>query len=184
MTKKQSIFAKGGNKASVVAGRNVYRDRHGNSVLYDPRTHTGYIIRAKDEAGFSVYHGRFFVALAAGVLGASILNNYIIPIVGAIVVYAVLEYRYRKNYLPSLVRIENFKPEEKRTLQKALIEAGNKPRCFLLFVLYMAFGIFFPIYELQQHAPLLFLGVSFAVTIVCFYMAYNYLQAALHIKES
>lgn len=181
---EQHIFPnKGNNKINIVAGRNVYEDKNGNPVLYDPHTHTGYIIRPKDAAGFSAYRDRFFIALATGVLAASFTSNYVLPLASGLLVYGVLEYRYRKVYLPSLPHIENFKPRQKRTLQKALTETGNPSRCFLLAALYTAFGILLPIYEFQQHASLLLLSISLLVTAICFYMAFNHLAAAMHIKR-
>lgn len=183
-SKNQSFFANGDKPASAIAGFNVYKDDKGRNVLYQKSTGTGYILQSKDRSAFTLYHNRLAMAVAVFMLLTAITNNWQMSLLVGIVLYALLEFRYRKSFLPSLSRIDNFKPAEKHTMVKALVEMNNKPRTLLLAVLYLLFGILLVIYMYQQNRDMMIIIGSYVVLAGCVYMSVNYFIAFVRMCSS
>ena len=53
---------------SPIAGHNIYLNEHNQKVLFDPITKTGYLIRETEAQKFTLYHNRWILALAIGIL--------------------------------------------------------------------------------------------------------------------
>lgn len=170
-------------KADVIAGRNVYINEKGQHILYDKATSRGYIIPESQSGSFVLYHNRIALAIAVGMLLAAFMNTWQMPLVIAVIFYALLELRYRRNWLPSLAHKEHYRPEHPYSLQEALIKGKNQPRCILLMFLYLAFGILLVVNEYQMEAGTALIIGSWAVLAVCVYMAANYLIAVLKMNS-
>ena len=104
-------------KADVIAGRNVYINEKGQHILYDKATSRGYIIPESQSGSFVLYHNRIALAIAVGMLLAAFMNTWQMPLVIAVIFYALLELRYRRNWLPSLAHKEHYRPEHPYSLQ-------------------------------------------------------------------
>jgi hypothetical protein len=166
-----------------IAGRNIYVDRKNRHILYDKRTETGYIIREKDQGKFSLFHNRISISLAAGLLVGILLEDWKFPLALGLGLFLLLEVLYRRRWLPSLPRIEHYKPDQPFRLQTALVQEGQKGRCLLLFFLYLAMGILFVINEYSMQASLPLLIAAWALLAGCLYMAVQYLRAFLTISR-
>ena len=55
-------------KSNNISGRNIYLDRQGQTVYYDPISKCGYIIDKKVEGKFFVYKNRFVLILMIMIL--------------------------------------------------------------------------------------------------------------------
>ncbi len=170
---KQSV----NNKGSAVSGHNIYQDKHGQNILYVPSSKCGYIIKEKDTSGFTLYHNRLAIVIAVVMLGLSFNADWRLMILIGVVFYALLEWRFRSNYLPSLTCITNFKPEKKRTRIQSLIEENNPLRTIALAAAYLALGILMVVNGYQIGASMWMLVCDYVVLAFCVYMFAQYLIA-------
>ena len=104
--KKQETDLKGN-----VSGWHVYKDERGRAVYYDVFSKTGYIL-ANNEDRYKQFSMRFVM----GAIGFILMLMFDMPIwlcvLAGVAVYGFLEFRFRR-FLKNLVRIENFKCNEK-----------------------------------------------------------------------
>ena len=62
--KRPSIFDDGSaQKRGAIAGRNIYIDDKGQTIMYISRTQTGYILKEKDAKNFNLYHNRIALGI-------------------------------------------------------------------------------------------------------------------------
>ena len=119
--KKPSIFDDGSQqKRGAIAGRNIYIDDKGQTIMYISRTQTGYILKEKDAKNFNLYHNRIAIGIAVAMLLMSFTNDWRISIIAGIILFAVLQYRFVKAWLPTLPQIPNFNQNRKNPLLKDL----------------------------------------------------------------
>jgi hypothetical protein len=142
-----------------------------------PSSKCGYIIKPKDENGFALYHNRIAIVIAVVMIGLSFNADWRLMILIGVVFYALLEWRYRSNYLPSLTCITNFKPEKKRTRIQCLVDDHNPLRSTSLAIAYMALGILMVINGYQIGANVWMLACDYVVLVFCVYMSLQYIIA-------
>ncbi|HQB32728.1 MAG TPA: hypothetical protein PLI19_05290 [Erysipelotrichaceae bacterium] len=159
------------NKEKIIAGKNIYKDEKGRTVLYRESEKTGYVIQEKNQQAYNLYANRYAISVIAGILAANF--NVPIPYCIAITIgiMAFLEYRYRLNFLPSLVQIKNFKPTENISTLDALVMEKDKKRNLTLVILYPLFGALIIINGLQMKASPLIMGGNILIAIFALYMA-------------
>ncbi|NCB33428.1 MAG: hypothetical protein EOM64_06045 [Erysipelotrichia bacterium] len=165
------------SRRAAVSGHNIYQDKHGQNILYVPSTKCGYVIREKDTGGFSLYHNRLPIAIAVVMLGLSFNVDWRLMLLIGIVFYALLEWRFRASFLPSLTCITNFKPEKKRSRIQSLIEESNSMRTLSLAAAYLALGILMVINGYQIGASAWMLVCDYIVLVFCVYMFAQYIYA-------
>lgn len=162
---------------STVAGRNIYQSDTGKNVLYNKKTKTGYVIREKDEKAFRLYHNRYAITVAVFMLCYGFIPNVVYTAIIAIGFAIVLEIKYRKNFLPSLPRIENFKPRNQISLVDGIANTHEKKRCVLLMVLYLALGILMVVNGYQTNHSTTLLVMDYLICGFTTYMAIIYILA-------
>lgn len=176
--KKPSIWDNPNKKDGVVVGgRNIYKNKVGQTILYDKRTGNGYIIAPKNEGMLNFYNNRFAITIAIFMLSINFLGDLKVIAIVCAIFAGVSEYKYRKKFLPSLTRIANYKPQNKVTLVDALADTNNKPRCILLTVLYLSLGILMVINGYQIESSAWMLALDYAVLAFTIYMAITYIRA-------
>lgn len=157
------------NKKSNISGRNIYQDEKGRNILYNKNTGTGYLIQAKDERSYTMYKNRYVLVLIGFILAMNFLAPPLICAGVSVVVAAILEFRYRRNYLPSLVQITNFKPYKNVTLLDQIVNSGEKNRVLISGILYILFAILLIINGIEMKLNNLMMvfnvGLSFAALI-------------------
>lgn len=176
--KKKTGMGNKSNSNDEIAGLNIYKNDKGQTVMYVKRTGTGYLLKPSDRSAYSLYHNRIAIAIAVFMILASFVNSWKMPLIVGVILYILLEFRYRK-WLQNLSRIENFKPERRHTLAEAVAQSYTKPKAILLMVLYLAFGILLVVYMFMQKSSIVMIIGSFVVLAGCLYMAYNYLHAIM-----
>ena len=111
--KKQETDLKGN-----VSGWHVYKDERGRAVYYDVFSKTGYIL-ANNEDRYKQFSMRFVM----GAIGFILMLMFNMPIwlciLAGVAVYGFLEFRFRR-FLKNLVRIENFKCNEKMKSESSI----------------------------------------------------------------
>lgn len=171
------------NGKKVVGGWNVYLNKNNQTVMYDPMSKNGYLILSENINNFTLYHNRIALAIALGMVLVSFMNDWKIPLLASVIFFAVLEFRYRRSWLPSLVSLPNFKPEHKVGFIDSLVETGNTTRYILLFVLYLAFGILLVINGYQMNSSLLIMIINYCVLAGCICLSLSYLTAFIRVKS-
>lgn len=168
----------------VIAGRNIYLDQNGQTILFEPRTNRAYILRQKDAKDFKLYQNRYMITLAAFVLSFTFFKAiWIAPII-AILIFGVLEYRYRKKFLASLPLATHFRPKKQRTTLDGYIEANDPKRCLMLACLYGLFGILLVVNGIMEKHAIYLLAFEVIVLGYCGYMALTLFQAYSKIKKT
>lgn len=181
--KKPSIFDDGSQqKRGAIAGRNIYIDDKGQTIMYISRTQTGYILKEKDAKNFNLYHNRIAIGIAVAMLLMSFTNDWRISIIAGIVLFAVLQYRFVKVWLPTLPQIPNFKPKQKKSFIEGLVETNNKGRCTLLAILYAMLGILLVVNGIIIKSDIIIIVFEVATMLACLYMSTQYVIAISKMK--
>lgn len=119
-----------------VSGLHIYLDERGRAIYYDVFSKCGYVL-TNNENRYRQYSMRFILGLIGFILTLMFNLPYWLCILVGILVYAFMEYKFR-TFLKSLVKIENFKCNEKakQTSTLKLMETNKiviKFICLLLF---------------------------------------------------
>lgn len=165
-------------KKNNISGRNIYQDEKGRNILYNKNTGIGYLIQEKDERAYSMYKNRFVIVLIGVILALNFLAPPAICVGGGVITAGVLEFRYRKIFLPTLVQITNFKPYKNITLIEQMVTSGDKNKVLLygiLFILFAVLLIFNGIeMKLSNLLMILNLGLAFAAIIFAGFHLFAY----------
>ena len=181
--KKPSIFDDGSQqKRGAIAGRNIYIDEKGQTIMYISRTQTGYILKEKDAKNFNLYHNRIALGIAVAMLLMSFTNDWRISIIAGLVLFGVLQYRFVKALLPTLPQIPNFKPKQKKSFIEGLVETNNKGRCILLAVLYAMLGILLLVNGIIIKSEAIVIAFEAVTMLACLYMSAQYVIAISKMK--
>lgn len=181
--KRPSTFDDGNaQKRGAIAGRNIYIDDKGQTIMYISRTKTGYILKEKDAKNFSLYHNRIALGIAVAMLLMSLTSDWRISIIAGFVLFGVLQYRFVKSWLPTLPQIPNFKPKQKKSFIEGLIETNNKGRCALLAVLYALLGILLVVNGIIIKSDIVVIIFEVATMLACLYMSAQYIIAISKMK--
>ena len=176
--KRPSIFDDGSaQKRGAIAGRNIYIDDKGQTIMYISRTQTGYILKEKDAKNFNLYHNRIALGIAVAMLLMSLTSDWRISIIAGLVLFGVLQYRFVKSWLPTLPQIPNFKPKQKKSFIEGLVETNNKGRCILLAVLYALLGILLVVNGILIKSDIVVIIFEVATMLACLYMSAQYIIA-------
>ena len=181
--KKPSIFDDGSQqKRGAIAGRNIYIDDKGQTIMYISRTQTGYILKEKDAKDFNLYHNRIAIGIAVAMLLMSFTIDWRISIIAVLVLFGVLQYRFVKAWLPTLPQIPNFKPKQKKSFIEGLVETNNKGRCTLLAILYAMLGILLVVNGIIIKSDIIIIVFEVATMLACLYMSIQYVIAISKMK--
>ena len=181
--KRPSIFDdSNAQKRGAIAGRNIYIDDKGQTIMYISRTKTGYILKEKDAKNFSLYHNRIALGIAVAMLLMSLTGDWRISIIAGFVLFGVLQYRFVKSWLPTLPQIPNFKPKQKKSFMEGLVETNNKGRCALLAVLYALLGILLVVNGIIIKSDIIVIIFEVATMLACLYMSAQYIIAISKMK--
>ncbi len=91
-----------------ITGRNIYRDKKGNALYYQKDTKRAYFIKSDKEGLFQTLSLRHYISIVVGLLiYFTIIENIFIAVGATIILYAFLEFQYRK-FLSSCIQKENF----------------------------------------------------------------------------
>ena len=181
--KRPSIFDdSNAQKRGAIAGRNIYIDDKGQTIMYISRTKTGYILKEKDAKNFSLYHNRIALGIAVAMLLMSLTSDWRISIIAGFVLFGVLQYRFVKSWLPTLPQIPNFKPKQKKSFMEGLVETNNKGRCALLAVLYALLGILLVVNGIIIKSDIVVIIFEVATMLACLYMSAQYIIAISKMK--
>ena len=160
--KRPSIFDDGNaQKRGAIAGRNIYIDDKGQTIMYISRTKTG---------------------IAVAMLLMSLTSDWRISIIAGFVLFGVLQYRFVKSWLPTLPQIPNFKPKQKKSFIEGLIETNNKGRCALLAVLYALLGILLVVNGIIIKSDIIVIIFEVATMLACLYMSAQFIIAISKMK--
>lgn len=181
--KKPSIFDDGSSqRKSAIAGRNIYIDDKGQTIMYLSSNKTGYLLKEKDVKNFTLYHNRLALAIALFMLLITFVGDLRIALIAGLALLGVLEYRFRQVWLPTLPQYPDFVPSKKKTFIEGLVSANNKPRCILLAVLYAAFGILLVANGIVSSSPTYIIVLEVLMMLACLYMSARYIIAVTKMK--
>ena len=160
--KRPSIFDDGSaQKRGAIAGRNIYIDDKGQTIMYISRTQTGYILKEKDAKNFNLYHNRIALGIAVAMLLMSLTSEWRIAIIAGLVL---------------------FKPKQKKSFIEGLVETNNKGRCILLAVLYALLGILLVVNGIIIKSDIVVIIFEVATMLACLYMSAQYIIAISKMK--
>lgn len=119
---------------------NLYEDKKGQTILYDPKKKEGYIVPSDDVGKLAALQYRWYVVLAVGILAHLLFNlKWWLSLAIVVVVFILGEYTYRIGMLKKYDRIQNYTPAN--ILDKS-IEAYKQDKKAMLsrIALYSALG--------------------------------------------
>lgn len=129
------------NKAvNTISGMNIFKDNKGRFVYLDRFSKTGYIVPVESMKQYRYYSMRFFLSIAIFVLLADYILAPWLAAVITLIVYALMEYRFRKKFLASLTQVPNFTPALHQSRMEAMA-SGDTSKIILRIVLFLALAI-------------------------------------------
>lgn len=163
-------------KNTLLAGKDTYRDTHGNLIYYDRKKNIAYRITSKDENTFATYRSRYALALVLFVF-LYILFGLNIAISAGLSVGAALflEWRYR-TFLKNMVQSTGFIKKDKIKSLDETIDLTSGA-LVLRIVLYGLLSILLVVNTFVSdnvigNKPIIV--ISYMVAILAGYMAINY----------
>lgn len=171
-----------GNNKSNISGRNIYLDRHGQTVYYDLLTKKGYLIDSKVEGKFYVYKNRFILILIVIILCSEYFPSWIHAVIAGIGICLVAEILFRFKFLPSLRQTTKFDRENRQTMLKSIIDSKEPRKAILRAILYLAFAILIVINAWIMEADIAILIVSILLSIMACYCVIVNLIALVKMK--
>lgn len=127
-------------KNTILSGRNIYKDKHGNTIYYQSKSNIAYRIKPDKENIFSTYQSRYVLALIAFVFFYFLFNLNIFLSLGLTILIALfLEYQYR-SFLKKCPQSKGFVKQEKIKPIDQMIDL-SKGSLILRICLYAALAI-------------------------------------------
>lgn len=163
-------------KTTLLAGKDTYRDTHGNLIYYDRKKNIAYRITSKDENTFATYRSRYALALVMFVFLYFLFNLNIVISAGLSIGAALfLEWRYRC-FLKNMVQSTGFIKKDKiRSIDETIdLTTGA---LVLRIVLYGLLAVLLVVNTFVSdnvigNRPIIV--ISYMVAILAGYMAVNY----------
>lgn len=172
-------------KNAIMSGKNIYKDKHGNTIYYHEKSNTVYRIAPSKENMFSTYQSRYVLSAIAFVLFYILFQFNIYFSIGAcILIAAFLEYKYR-NFLKKCPQSKGFIKQEKIKPIDQMIEIQTGG-LVIRAVLYGALAILlivntFVSENVNGNIPLEV--TSFVIAIFAAYIAYKYITLIIRKKS-
>ena len=159
---------KNNNKGNI-SGRNIYLDRHGQTVYYDWLTKNGYLIDKKVEGKFYVYKNRLVLVLIIIILFSEYFPSWVHAVIAGIAIYLMAELLFRFRFLPSLSQTSKFNRENRQTLLRTIIDSKEPRKAILRAVLYLAFAVLIVVNAWMMEASIAVLVVSALLSVMACY---------------
>lgn len=127
-------------KNTLLTGKNIYRDSHGNIIYYNEKQNISYRIPHEKENTFATFRSRYALVLICFVFLYILFNLNVYLSLGLCALIAVfLEFRYR-SFLKNLVHSTGLGKKEKLKSMDETLEL-TKGAIILRVVLYLALAI-------------------------------------------
>ncbi len=160
-------------KVNYLVGMFIKNER-GRAVYYDVFSKTGYIL-ANNEDRYKQFSMRFVM----GAIGFILMLMFNMPIwlciLAGVAVYGFLEFRFRR-FLKNLVRIENFKCNEKMKSESS-IKTLDTNKIILKMVLLLALAVLIIINAYNENYTGWMLTLNYVIS------ALTFIFALYHAKE-
>lgn len=149
-----------GNDKNNISGRNIYLDRYGQTVYYDPLTKKGYLIDKKVEGKFYIYKNRYVLILIAIMLFSEYFPGWVQAVMTGVGICLVVEILFRFRFLPSLRQTTKFDRKNRQTMLKSIIDSKEPRKAILRVVLYLAFAVLIIVNAWMMEADIAVIVVS------------------------
>ena len=175
---------KSSTKNTITSGRNIYKDKHGNTIYYNKKNNIAYRIVPAKENTFSTYQSRYVLVAIAFVLFYILFKLSIyISIALSATVLAFLEYQYRK-FLRNCPQSKGFVKQERIKPIDQMIDTSIGGLILRTF-LYAALAILLVIntfISTNVKGNTALEVTSYIVAIMAIYMAYKYFSLVIRKK--
>ena len=122
-------------------GSNIYLDDLGRNVYYDKLTKEAYLIQDKDFKSFSFYSNRYVLVVGSIIVFSVFLESFVVCTSIALCLVIVLEIIFRKKYLPTLIKLDNFKANNKLSYVDQEVDGNSSSKTKLKVFLFILLAI-------------------------------------------
>lgn len=157
------------NNTGNISGRNIYLDRHGQTVFYDWLTKKGYLIDKDNESKFYIYKNRYVLILMIIILCSEYFPGWVQAALAGIAICIVAELLFRFRFLRGLREAKKFDREKPLTMLKTVIDGKDKKRTILRVILYLAFAILIIVNAIMIEADIAIMALSIILGILSGY---------------
>lgn len=172
------------NKKTNVSGRNIYQDEKGRNILYNKNSGIGYLIQEKDERSYNMYKNRYVYVIIGVILAINFLADTWVCIGVGLLFAGFLEYRYRRNFLPSLVQITNFKPYKNVSLIDQIVNSGQANKVLISSILYVLFAVLLVLNGIQMKLNNLMMIANLALAFAAIIFSGVHIVAYTRMKKN
>ncbi|MGM9941665.1 MAG: hypothetical protein ACI32N_06705 [Bulleidia sp.] len=168
-------------KNTLLTGRNMYRDNHGNLIYHNPKTNIVYRIPSTKESTFATYQSRYALAVVCFVFLYLLFNLNLFLSLGISIAAAVfLEWKYRK-FLGAQAQSAGFLKKDKIRSMDDTIDLSTGA-LVLRVVLYMALAVLLVVNTFVSknvigNKPVIV--ISWMVAVLAAFMGIRYIAIAI-----
>lgn len=153
------------NDDEKIGGFSVYRDDKNRPIYYNRFNHNGYVL-SDNSKSFKTFNSRFMLGFIAIIFGYIFNLPLWMSIILGIVVYLVMEFKFRK-FLNTLPVIPNFQPKKRTSVVDS--EAGlSTKKIITKIVLYFAISVLLIVNAYSSKYTGLILYLNYALSIITF----------------
>ena len=152
-------------------GNNIYVDDLGRNVYFDKLSKEAYLIQDKDIKSFSFYSNRFILVVGSIIVFSAFLESIVVCISIATFLLIVLEIIFRKKYLPSLIKLDNFKTIKKMSYVDQEVQTNSRNKTLTKVGLFILLTVLLGLNAYEKEFSGVELIVNYAFMIFAVFLA-------------
>lgn len=185
MSNKKQVNNKNNNNTPALSGRNIYKDKHGQTIYFNKKTRVGYVIPEKDFSKFQILQMRYVLALVVAVLLYSMTQiNYWLAGFVLVAVAVGMELTLRFKVLPSYTQYQNFQPEKGESHLDLMVKEGrNKLLLRTCLLILLSILLIVNLFTMDEEPTIILIILSVLLSIVSLVYAGVQIKGILYIQK-
>lgn len=170
------------NKTVPLRGLSIFQDERGRNIYFDRISKMGYVIQDKDVKMYTVYSNRYIIPITAAILLGYFVVEPIWAALFAVVLIIVMEVMFRKRFLPSLTRMEKFKPTKRASMLQRVMDTNDKKKVLVQTLLYLSLAVLLVWNAMDMGMQGFMFGASCALSLAAIGAAILHIVAYIKMK--
>ena len=160
-------------------GINIYLDELDRNVYVDPIGKEAYLIQESNFQMYNFYSNRFILVIGAVVLFASFFGSFYLSVAITVLLFGLLEFFFRRRFLPTLIKLDNFKPDRKLSYEDQETMNNDKKKTILKVIMFILLGVLLGINAYMEGYQGFELGLSVVFVLYAAFMSFINLKVLI-----
>ena len=186
MANKNQSNKQNNKNTPALSGRNIFKDKHGQTIYFNKKTRVGYVIPEKDFSKFQILQMRYVLALVVAVLLYSMTHiNYWLTGFVLVAVAVGMELTLRFKVLPSYTQYQNFQPEKGESQFDLMIKEGrNKLLLRTCLLILLSILLIVNLFTMDDEPTILLIILSVVLSIAALVYAGMQIKGIIYIQHN